>query len=490
MPFLLLLVLAVACLLQLWPPPPGAAPVWVWAGLSWLPVVGVLGATFVITSWARRQFLQNGVSRETVLRRYGALRSYQIFVLIGAYALTLYAFGWGWVVGQLCTVGEGQQAALAPGAELVLLAPFLIGLLLSWCCYYDVERAIHDVALPLFHPRAYWSRWSYVSFHARQNLALVVAPLFLLLIGQAVRHQFPEWEDNEHFQLAAFGLLLGVFASMPWILRLVLGLRSLPAGPLRDRLMTAARRLRFRCSDILLWNTNGGVANAMVVGVFPVPRYVILSDRLLTGLSDDEVEAVFGHEVGHVKHHHIAYYLGFLLISLGVLAGTWRLIAGQLAEQIPGLREYLEPSFDGAQLPLLPMIGLYIFVVFGFLSRRCERQADIFGCRAVSCERCDCPGHTADVQLLPLGRGLCPTGIRTFIQALEKVANLNGISRSKPGWLQSWQHSTIARRVEFLQNMLADPAIEPHFQKRVRRVKWALLLGLGTVFVILFVTQG
>jgi len=59
------------------------------------------------------------------------------------------------------------------------------------------------------------------------------------------------------------------------------------------------------------------------------------------------------------------------------------------------------------------------------------------------------------------------------------VARLNGISRHRPGILQSWQHSTIARRVEFLQRVEADPSIEPRFQRMVSLVKWAVVLALA-----------
>ena len=53
---------------------------------------------------------------------------------------------------------------------------------------------------------------------------------------------------------------------------------------------------------------------------------------------------------------------------------------------------------------------------------------------------------------------------------LLALAQTNGISRRRPGWLQSWQHSTIARRVEFLERLLADPALEARFQRSVGRV--------------------
>jgi STE24 endopeptidase len=216
----------------------------------------------------------------------------------------------------------------------------------------------------------------------------------------------------------------------------------------------------------------------MVIGILPMLRYVVLTDRLVAEMTPEEVEAVFGHEVGHVKHRHMFYYLGFLTVSLLVLAGIWHVTGLQLWMN-QTTRQHL------ATLLLSSSLVAYLFVVFGFVSRRCERQADIYGCRAVSCARLDCTGHEAGEVLLPGGRGLCPTGIRTFINALEKVASVNGISRNRPGWLQSWQHSTIARRVDFLRSVLADPAVEPRFQRAVLYVKWAMLLGLGALMLLL-----
>ena len=90
--------------------------------------------------------------------------------------------------------------------------------------------------------------------------------------------------------------------------------------------------------------------------------------------------------------------------------------------------------------------------------------------------------------LLPGGRGLCPTGIRTFIEALERVVRINGISRNRPGLLQSWQHSTPAHRIEFLQRVLADPTIEPRFQRRVYLVKWTVVLVLGGLLYLILRT--
>jgi Zn-dependent protease with chaperone function len=166
-------------------------------------------------------------------------------------------------------------------------------------------------------------------------------------------------------------------------------------------------------------------------------------------------------------------YFIFLLASLVVVVGTWQLLAQALsggpaadwlAECVPGVMDWLRTYQLLAQLPLLALLGAYVFIVFGFLSRRCERQADIYGCRTVS--------------------------VPVFIDALEKVARINGISRDRPGWLSSWQHSTIALRVEFLERMHADPALEPHFQRRVGLVKWGMLLGLAAGVAGLVVVLG
>lgn len=478
MPFLLLLFLTLVCFPESWPGPFWDASAAQSAGISWLGMgLGVVAAA-LLAARVRCLVARDDARRDIVLRRYQSWRFLHLIGLFLTYGVALYFLGYGWAVQEFCMPEGVAPGPLAFSRELLLLAPFLAALVLSWACFYDAERALHA---PGGEAGSFWGRWAYVGFHVRHNLALVLIPLSLLLAEKALHRLFPdvdkEWEQALTLTGAVFGL--GVFVCMPWILRLVLGLRPLPDCPLRDRLKATARRLNFRCSNILMWNTRGGVANAMVAGVLPIPRYVLLTDRLVADLTPDEVEAVFGHEIGHVKHRHMALYLGFLLLSLAVLWGGMSLL----------LPTALKPDYLAA-LPLVGVLGAYIFVVFGFLSRRCERQADIYGCRAVSCGRGDCLCHTDHVELAAAGRGLCPTGIRTFIDALEKVAFLNGISRDRPGWLQSWQHSTIARRVEFLQHLLKDPTLEMRFQRRVVWVKTGLLVGLAIGLAALLYVQG
>lgn len=482
MPFLLLLLLALPLLSDNFPPPLWAAPspssLPLALTLTWSAVFLLVAAAFLLARRARSRMRRS--PDEQVPRRFATWRFYHLIGLFLLYGATLYGLGWGWAVQELCAWGPRDPrgaVVLYPGTDLLYLAPFFVALVLSWACFYRAEKTFHDLGPDALRP--FLGRRAYLTYHLRQNLALVAAPLALMVVSKALLRSLP---DNDILgTVVAVGLPLVVFVTLPWVLRLVLRLRPLPDGPLRDRLLRASRRLRFRCSNILLWNTHGATANAMVAGILPYPRYVLLTDRLLTDLTPDEVEAVFGHEVGHVRHAHMLFYVSFLVLSLVAVFALFQLVT----TSVPGLNFLAAENQDWLMFPFLALIAAYVFVVFGFLSRRCERQADVFGCRAVSCGRADCQGHEATTELIPGGRGLCATGIRTFMQALEKVAQVNGISRKRPGWLQSWQHATIAHRVDFLQQMLEDPTVEPRFQRTVGRVKWGLLLGVVSVLLVL-----
>jgi Zn-dependent protease with chaperone function len=510
MPFLLMVFLTLICLPELndWPPPLVGKSAEGAAAATWAGVGLVALAAAAVAQRVRRPLVRDPGQRERVLVRYERERFFHLVLLYGTYATALLVLGWGWAVSQAWKVG-GQPL---PGGELVLLSPFLAGFAVSLAFFYDADRASQRAARrlagfdapdgagpgaegpPAARPRLWGGRLGYVLFQMRQRLALVLIPVLLLLALKEAQRAVPDaawarWEPVVN--AAGLGAMAAVFVGLPWLIRLALGLKPLAPGPLRDRLRAVGGRLGFRCSNILVWNTRRSMANAMVVGLLPWPRYVVFTDRLLEEFEPEEVDAVFGHEVGHARHRHMLYYLGFLTVSMAVL---WKAYCdfpwlGQLADGLGCPGSWLGPLAERGYLQGVPVVGLllaYIFVVFGFLSRRCERQADVYGCRAVSCPDPDCAGHGGGA---PAG-GLCPTGIRTFIRALERVAAVNGISRDRPGFLQSWQHSTIARRVAFLEGILADPAAEPRFQRRVALVKGGLLAAVLAVLLALFLTGG
>jgi Zn-dependent protease with chaperone function len=102
----------------------------------------------------------------------------------------------------------------------------------------------------------------------------------------------------------------------------------------------------------------------------------------------------------------------------------------------------------------LGLLAGYTLFVFGFLSRRCERQADLFGAELTSTD--------------------------TFISALEKVADLNGIPRDRnTNWLLSWQHPTICQRVAFLRAMRDESGRRRRFHRSIVALQFAFFGLLG-----------
>lgn len=483
MQFLLMLILCLA-FLPVTPEAPWFHPLWT-PVLAWTGVLA-LAASAHAWSWSfARRVRSDPLVRPQILRWYGRVRLLHTLGCVGWYVITLFALGWARAVRE--TWGLGDAILLD---ELLILAPFLTAVCLEWLGFYGTERALFETS-PRFSGQSFWRRGAYLGYHVRFYLGLVLAPILIFTgIHETLMHLMPWASGQAWFLLASAALLLFIILILtPWLLKVLWNARPLPPGPLRDRLEAAARRLRFRYSDILLWNTRGGVANAMVTGVFRFPRYVLLSDGLVQGLEPDEIEAVFGHEVGHVKHHHMALYLGFMMLSLVLVSLALQLVLPPLPE---GDADYLAYLGDWSQslevwltsLGGVAFLGGYIWLVFGLLSRRCERQADVFGCKAVSCGDPHCTGH--DTQPLPdptADPGLCPTGIRTFIRALERVADLNGIQRDKP----SWRHSSIARRVAFLESLLLQPSLEPQFQRRLFLTKVGLVSVLGLAVAVLTV---
>jgi STE24 endopeptidase len=136
---------------------------------------------------------------------------------------------------------------------------------------------------------------------------------------------------------------------------------------------------------------------------------------------------------------------------------------------------------------------VYIVLVFGYLSRRCERQADVYACRAVSCADPGCAGHDEATVYPERAAGLCPTGIRTCARALNRVDDVNGGSGGGPTrggwlrgffrWLRTWSHGPMPRRVEFVLGLIDDPRAERRFQRRVAALRWGLLLALAATLV-------
>lgn len=429
MPILLVLLLVASVLEVSWPaavmPLDPSLTIGVTAGLVGLSVIASLAVslrTAVVLS-------RHQDRRAKAARLYGRWRTVAFYLNIAITAAAIFALGWGeWVQAtfreDVLTVigGDGETVfvrhthRLLPFAELLVPGPYLLTLVLNWFAYWPAERALFRANHP---DRPFWSLFGFWLNNARQFFVTVFLPVMLCVCHQTSTRLFPSTTHQWWYQL---GVTLSAFALatlLPLVIRPLLGLKRLPAGPTRDRMEATARRLGVRFTDYLLWPTRGVMANALVIGVIPWARYVIFTDRLLDGLEPDELDAVFGHEAGHARYGHLPYYMLFLAVSGGAVGGLALLVAQLLS--LCGV-DVEPPAWLGpfVSLPPLAIMGVYLFVVFGWLSRVCERQADIFGSRAGSCTNPNCTGHDADTVLAARGRGLCPSGLRAMVRASRR----------------------------------------------------------------------
>jgi hypothetical protein len=206
----------------------------------------------------------------------------------------------------------------------------------------------------------------------------------------------------------------------------------------------------------------------------------MITDALLLAMTQapEEVESVFAHEIAHVKYRHTLLFCGLLLGAVGAAY-----LAGGAAIEV-------------SDVPWVPDVAAgivlagYLVMVFGYISRRCELEADLYAVRATECPAgCSPPrsgfaaGETApgaeDWAAGPPGNGLCVHRIQTLAGALRRIARLNGMAYSAQGL----RHFSIARRCAVLEGLLTNPAGVAKYERRIRRLKRIALAASFTIAI-------
>jgi STE24 endopeptidase len=204
--------------------------------------------------------------------------------------------------------------------------------------------------------------WVLVTFFEHQRLAALWAWLFI----------------------AAFSLLM-TFLSPRLLMPLFLKFTPLPEGELRQAILDLAHRLDFPVGEVSVvdGSRRSSKANAFFAG-FGRARRIALFDTLLEKHSQQELQAVLAHEIGHSKLRHVWKHLALGLLELGFMLC---LLAWTLQE--PGF-------FAAFGIPGTPVgMGLVLFSILyrpvGMLtglaglalSRKHEYEADAYAVRAM-----------------------------------------------------------------------------------------------------------
>lgn len=200
-------------------------------------------------------------------------------------------------------------------------------------------------------------------------------------------------------------------------------------GTLRERILRLCAEAGVRIEGIFSFNLskNTKKANAAFTGIGRAKR-IILGDTLIRDFSEEEIETVFAHELGHYRFGHI---------RKAIAAGTVSTFAGMFVTSLLYGWSVAAIGFTGlADLGALPLLAIWLFLfglvtspIGNMLSRRHERQADAYAVRS--------------------------TGKRdAFVSALRKLGTMN-LADPEPHPLVEflfYSHPPIAKRIQAVES--------------------------------------
>jgi STE24 endopeptidase len=199
-------------------------------------------------------------------------------------------------------------------------------------------------------------------------------------------------------------------------------------GTLKERIVRLCKTADVRVEGVFSFNLskNTRKANAAFTGIGR-SRRIILGDTLVRNFTEEEIETVFAHELGHYRFGHIRS--GILTGTVSTFAGLF--FAARLYEWSAAALHF-SSILDLAALPLLAiwlsLFGLLTSPIGSMISRHHERQADAYAVRT--------------------------TGNRdAFVAALRKLSDMN-LADPAPHPLVEfmfYSHPPIAKRIRALE---------------------------------------
>lgn len=411
------------------------------------------------------------------LKRFNRATGLARLAVPGWFFVGVFFLGWStlvnaWLVGAHLRPDRVDS----PGLLMGCLPAFAAWVGLWWSQYpADVcfrEQGLLsqlDAGMPIHQPP---TLASYMRVNLRLQLLFTALPVLVLVamrdvLSLAIAPFGLNERDSLGIQLGMSIVTAGtVLVFAPELLRRILQTESMPDGPLRRRMEDVCRRHNIRYKDVLLWRTDHNMGNAAVMGLLPGTRYILMSDLLLETMSDEQIEAVFAHEIGHIIHRHILWFAIFFGTVMFAMVG----LSGPVGDWIDGILGQSEwPAAIGTLLGGAGGLSLFLF-----LSRKFERQADVFAARTIQEESEPQADESNGDELRCDESHVGPHGASVFSSALYQVARINCI----PVEAWSWCHGSIARRMAYLESLSEDPGRTAQFDRFMARLYAVLMMAL------------
>jgi len=276
-------------------------------------------------------------------------------------------------------------------------------------------------------------------------LVIIYELIMGLTAWQSIYFAIKKFETIDEFQLIIYysldtfiPLVFPFFMLLvfPLILPVIAGWKKLEDPEFQALLQKTAKENNFKYNEIYLANTPG-LITAGVIGVFPRTTNLFFTRDILNLLNQKEIEAVMLHEIGHSKYKHIIFYLFFIMLIQSLV---------MFLTFIPGTEMLIN-------ILTVTFMVIAIRFAWGWLSRQCERQADL---------------NAAEVQGTP----------EHLVSSFYKISG-RGFSLDKP----SWHHGSLRERINNLLGAFqTDGAlVRKKFHNHIKLIKTMILLAFLTV---------
>lgn len=427
------------------------------APLDTLLIFLLLIILFTISTWAPFSRLKKQVPQENLAildHKFNTILTRQSILAIGLFAINIYALN---LTSFFIDIRIFK--AIPTLEALLFLGLFISYLATVWACAHGAYRKIYTLEL---------TRRSYIISNISFSIPVLLPWILLSGIADIINNlpfELPKrLLSTPEGEVAYFLFFLLAIAVMgPAIIQKCWGCTPLEPGEMRKRIDGLCRRSGMEYNNILYWPIFGGrMITAGVMGLVKKFRYILVTKALLQVLEPEEIDTVIVHEIGHIKKHHLLFYLVFL--------GGYMLFSYAVFDLIVYLVIYIEPLYrfinyaglnQGTVLSILISFFvimnfvIYFRYIFGYFMRNFERQAD--------------------THVYTLFNSANP-----LISTLEKIAVASGRPADKP----NWHHFSIAERIGYLKKCEIDRTWITRHDRKIKKSIALYLAGIVVVGVI------
>jgi Zn-dependent protease with chaperone function len=345
--------------------------------------------------------------------------------------------------------------------EAFILAPVIFSLVASWAVFYEIQHSIDKTRTRWFELGDLKNRLGFVSIRFRVYFLLALIPISIAVLAR----DFSPWINNlsPTGEMVFYGAAATtITAGFPFLLLLILQNRRVENAELRTELIETCNQHRLFVRDVRVWQTGNRIVNALVAGMIPKFRIILLSDSLIKLFPKHELLAVVRHEAGHLRLWHLPTRVCFIILPLIALTAD---------EQNPiGLVSGLGAWLSQMGLPAGSSIGffailylVYLFFSLSWLSHKMEFEADIYSCQTQFAGQ---HGYSAD-----------PVLSKHMSDALLRLASISPSQLER----RTVFHPSIRERIRLIQKIQSSPDKADLFQTsfaRRRRIVLAVLVSM------------